>query len=289
MRFGKFLFFILLITFSTTQLKAQSYNIGIRAGLNFGEYLGPQIPDVEKFSLNNGFHFGINYSYNINDFLAVRAEILYNQNGTKYKYEGDGWYYFRLVGEVVRDKSKVELDISTGGVALPITFHLKTLDRWEFFGGAYANFMFSSLGTGKWVFGPEDEFLEHSFEQNQYHNYRNDNIAATASSLLTSLPPIRVFANGQPTTIDQLVGGYYLHREDNGNRIRSLDYGLIAGLSYYLNRGLYLSLRADYGLRDMTNNKVDYSYAEIEDDGTFVFSEDFDRNFTVGLSLGFKF
>lgn len=285
MRIGKFIFLALLLSVSFTNISAQDYNIGIRAGLNFGKYLGPQIPDVEKYSISNGFHFGINFSYNFTEFLALRGEILYNQNGTKYKYEGDGWYYFILAQELVRDKTSLNLDISSGGVALPISVHIKTLEKFEFFAGGYVNFIFSSLGTGKWIFGPDDEFLEHSFEQGQYHNYRSDDVG----EFNNFAAPINLRANGTTTQVQSLVGGYYLHRADNGSRIRSLDYGFLAGFSYYLNRGLYLSLRGDLGMRDMTNNAVDYSYAEINDDGSYVFSTDFDRNFTVALSLGFKF
>lgn len=299
MRIGKFVLLISLLTISYSKLSSQEYNIGIRAGLNFGEYLGPQIPDIEKFSLNNGFHFGINFSYNITDFLALRAEILYNQNGTKYSYEGDGWYFFRDVGEIVRDKSRIDLDISTGGVALPITAHLATLEKFEFYGGAYVNFIFSSIGTGKWIFGPDDEFVDHSFEQGQFHNYRTDESGVATTSFF-SQDLIQVRANGVASNVEPTVGAYYLFNsvfDDisigpnplNGNRLRSLDYGLILGFNYYLNRGLYLGLRGEYGLRDMTNNRVDYSYQEINDDLTFVFQEDFDRTLNFALSLGFKF
>jgi len=305
MRFGKFIIFLALVCASVTQMKAQEYNIGIRAGLNFGQYLGPQIPDLEKFSISNGFHFGINFSYNLSDVLALRGEILYNQNGTRYSYEGDGWYKFTRgvidtpsgipsiysINEIVRDKTKIDLDISSGGVAVPISLHLKTLEKWELFGGGYINFIFSSIGTGNWKFGPDFESgvesPEHAFIQGQFHNYRSDEIGDINSRNFTQ--PITLRANGVKAQIQSLVGAYALNTQDTGNRLRSLDYGFLGGVSYYLNRGLYLSLRADLGMRDMTNNNAEYSYAEIEDDGSFIYSDDFDRNFTIGLSLGFKF
>lgn len=311
MRFGKFIILITFLATSVSQVQAQEYNIGIRAGLNFGEYLGPQIPDVEKFSVSSGFHFGINFSYNLSDFLAVRGELLYNQNGTKYSFDGDGWYRFNTgvietgsevsngfpqyyaINEIVRDKSKINLDISSGGVALPISFHLKTLEKWEVFAGGYVNFIFSSIGTGEWKFGPEfkigEESVEHAFIQGQFHNYRNDEPRDANNRTFTA--PITLRANGTKAEVRSPVGAYYLENDQdyNGNRIRSMDYGVLAGVSYYLNRGLYISLRGDLGMRDMTNNNAEYSYAEINDDGSFVYSDDFDRNFTIGLSLGFKF
>ena len=305
MRFGKFIIFVTLVFASVSQIKAQEYNIGIRAGLNFGEYLGPEIPDVEKFSVSSGFHFGINFSYNLSDLLAVRGEILYNQNGTKYAYTGDGWYKFTrgvidnpsgipsiyTINEVVKDRTAIDLDISSGGVALPISLHIKTMEKWEFFAGTYVNFIFSSIGTGNWKFGPEFEVgttpPEHAFIQGQFHNYRSDELGDINGTNFTQ--PITLRANGVKAQIQSLVGAYSLDIQDNGNRIRSLDYGFLGGFSYYLNRGLYLSLRADLGMRDMTNNSAEYSYAEINDDGTFIYSDDFDRNFTIGLSIGFKF
>jgi len=229
---------------------------------------------------------------------------LYNQNGTKYSYQGDGWYYFRddasVIGtQVVRDRTNLNLDISTGGVSLPISLHLTTLQKFEIYGGAYVNFIFSSIGTGKWIFGPEEDLADHSFEQGQFHNYRTDE-SGVASSGFGISRSIGVRANGEEINIQQTVGAYYLFnvvRSEasigpnvlQGKRIRSLDYGFLGGVSYYLNRGLYLSLRAELGMRDMTNNNVDYSYAEINDDGSFIFSDDFDRTVNFALSLGFKF
>jgi len=309
MKIARFIILCSLISLSVTQIKAQDYNIGIRAGLNFGEYLGPQLPDVEKFSLSSGFHFGINFSYNLSEAIAVRGEVLYNQNGTKYSYAGDGWYRFNTgvvestcrlsqkaytpINEVIRDRSDIDLDISSGGVALPISFHFRTFEKFEVFGGAYVNFIFSSIGTGEWKFGPDfqvgEQGPEHAFIQGQFHNYRSDEPRDASSRNFSS--PITLRANGICAEIRSPVGAYTLETEDTyrGNRIRSLDYGFLAGFSYYLNRGLYLSLRADLGMRDMTNNNAEYSYAEINDDGTFIYSDDFDRNFTIGLSIGFKF
>jgi len=302
MRIGKFIILFTLITLSLNEAKAQEFNIGIRAGLNFGEFLGPQIPDLEKFSVATGFHFGLNFNYNLSDFLSVRGELLYNQTGTKYSYAGPGWYKFNqgvldnaatgiptiyLIDEVVIDRTEIDLDISTGGLEIPISLHLKTLEKWEIFGGAYVNFIFSSIGSGNLKFGPENEFVEHSFTQGQFHNYRNDEPGDRNSTNFSQ--PITLRANGIKAQVNQLVGAYVLEDEDRGKRIRTLDYGFLGGVSYYLNRGLYLSLRAEVGMRDMTNNNAEYSYAEINDDGTFVYSDDFDRSFTIGLSLGFKF
>lgn len=294
MRQWKFLMLLVLGGIGA-QLDAQDYNIGIRAGLNYGKFLGPVESDVvEKFSISSGFHFGINFQYNFSDFLGLRGEVLYQQNGSKYKYEGQGFYNFPLSNAIdqptglfqtVTDLSRINIEVSNGGVSLPVTVHIRTLEKWEFFGGLYTNFIFSSIGSGKWLFGPENDLVEHSFEQGLNYNYRSDE--ARQSNLFAQT--IRLSANGNDAIVTSLAGAYYNYSTKVANLYKTIDYGAIFGMSYYLNKSLFLSVRAEYGLRDITRNNVDHSYRNVNPDGSLIFEEDYDRNLNFALSIGFKF
>ena len=58
---------ILASTFSliTTIMMAQSFNIGVRAGLNYSTFKGPLEESInEDYGVSSGFHFGLNYAQN---------------------------------------------------------------------------------------------------------------------------------------------------------------------------------------------------------------------------------
>ena len=87
------LFFVVLLS----PLSAQDYDIGIRAGLNFSKFLGPSEANVnEDFGVAGGFHFGINFQWNFNPIFGIKSEVLFNQIGSGYNYEDQGFYIFDL-------------------------------------------------------------------------------------------------------------------------------------------------------------------------------------------------
>jgi len=281
--------FILSLGFIALALSinAQGLTFGLRAGLNYSKFQGPQMAE-ESYSLNNGFHFGINVGYKVNDLFFVRTEILYNQMGSNYDYSGDGYYIFNLFNNnrfVLQDSSNINLDISNAYVSFPITAHISLLEKWEIHGGAYINFLISPVGAGKWRFGSRDA-INHQFEQGLNFDYDSDR-PGQAGSIFTD--QILLIVDDQDASVPSLAGAYYLFREDRGDLYRRMDYGFTGGISYFLNRGLYLGIKAWYGLRDITNNNVDYSFKSLNTDGSFKFSDDFDRNFSIDISLGFKF
>lgn len=241
----------------------------------------------ENFGLNNGFHFGINVGYKLSDVIYVRSEILYNQQGSTYDYSGQGYFFFNIPTNnrfVIRDSTNLKLDISNAYVSFPVTAHFSVGEKWEFHGGAYVNFLVSPVGAGTWRFGSRDQ-VNYLFEQGLNYRYNSD-LPGQQSQFASA---ILLIVDGQDATVPSLVGAYYLHTEERGDLINKVDYGLTGGISYFLNRGLYLGLKGWYGFRDVTNNNVDYSFRELNPDNSFIYSDDFDRNFSLDVSIGFKF
>ncbi len=271
---------------SASTAKAQGLNFGIRAGLNYASFLGETSPE-ETRGLTNGFHFGINVGYELNDLFFLRGEILYTQQGTSYDYSGDGYYVFNTLTNnrfVIQDSTNLSLDISNAYVSFPLTAHVTALDKWEFHAGGYVSFLVSPIAAGTWRFGSREN-VNHLFEQGLNFNFRSDepgeqNIFAD---------PILLIVDGQDASVPSLVGAYFLFQEDRGNFINSVDFGLTGGVSYFLNRGLYVGLKGWYGLKDISNNNVDYNLNRLNPDGSFQFSDDFDRNLNFDISIGFKF
>ncbi len=303
--------FVLLLS----SVSAQDYDIGIRAGLNYSKFSGPSESGVnESYSISNGFHFGINFQWNFNSVFGIKSEILYSQIGSGYTYDDEGYYIFDFLNTtdierfVVRDHSKQTLDISNAHVSFPLTGHIKISEKLEIFGGGYFGILLSPIGIGEWTFGnPGQNASDHTFRQTLDYQYNSDfagRIGFNSRSQLgnPNSSVILIIVNQQDVNLARLPGAYFLLLENPDanpvdaetlrpaiKRFSGIDFGVIGGLSYYINRGLYASVRLEYGLSDITNTEADFSLKNVNDDGTLIFNDDFDRNVNIALSIGFKF
>ena len=298
----------LVFTFFTLQLVAQDFNIGVRAGLNYSKFQGPSEEGVnESFNISSGFHFGINFQWNFSSFFGVRGEVLYSQIGSGYTYDDEGFYIFDFVNTsaterfVVRDRSNLQLDISNAHIMFPITGHITLSDKFEIYGGAYFSTLVSPVGIGEWTFGrPGENAPDHTFRQTLDYRYNSDWAGPLGVNNRGGL--ILIIVNEQDVDLARLPGAYFLlEPNENGSfadfdslrpetrRFKGIDYGFIGGLSYYINRGLYIGARLEYGMQDITNTEVDYSIKNVQDDGSLIFNDDFDRNVNIAISMGFRF
>lgn len=291
-------------------LSAQSYNIGIRAGLSQSKFAGPSEANAdESFSFSGGWHFGANFQWNFSDVLGLRSEILYNQTGSRYSFRSDDAYYLyrkvlsigtypnvSIVGltpdsrdewVMLRDKTVIDINYSNSYLQFPQTLHL-SLGKFEVFGGAYFGVMLSPLAFGTFKFGEGNPFDNpHIFEQGFDFNYSSDRVAGFNARNR----PILLIVNEENTDIPSTIGAYYFieNEADRVSRYKRIDYGVIGGFSYYFNRGLYASLRLEYGLNDITRTLGDVSYQELQPGNAPVYNNDFDRNVSAALSIGFRF
>ena len=127
----------------TLSLTAQEYHFGIRAGLNSATFLGPAEEDViETNDLNTGFHFGVVGMMRFNDYFALGTEILYNQLGSTYYYEGPSYYRFN-VGEVdfLYEDVKINLVVSNSYINIPLLIHFNPIKKLEIIAGGYMGFL----------------------------------------------------------------------------------------------------------------------------------------------------
>lgn len=282
---------ILLIFCAVDDVDAQAFNLGIRAGLAQSTFTGPTEMGIdEKFGYSGGFHFGINFQLNFTDVLGWKTEIMYSQVGAKYTMNAEeGAYVFNdpshgISNLVFKDESRVVLNHSNAYINFPQTINLKLTPKWEVFGGAYIAFLLSPVATGTISFGGDNLDTEHSFVQGLNFNYFSDpNLFDRPSQIL-----IRVNGDDVDLTSPQDSRSFWGNNIQE-SRFMSIDYGLIGGVSYYLNRGLYIMGRLEHGLRDVTRDIADYSFANVNSDGSLIFRPDNDYNVSIQLSVGFKF
>lgn len=302
-RFKIYSSLILVVLFLSTgsSIVAQDYNFGIRAGLSYSRLLGPTINEPthsDAFQFNNGIHFGVTFTYNITDVFGLRTEVSYNQIGTRYTFESpDAPYVFRdglerapRNGEITRF-----YDVSNAYVHVPLMANWKPIKKLELFGGIYTQFLVLPTSGGKVDFtapiNPETgEVYKYSFIQSIEGNYYSDDPreAKGNQGLVVDL-----IIDGEVTKVgmNRLVGAYYELDADEkrGSTYNWFDAGLEAGVSYYINRSLFLSFSAMYGLLDVTNDDLDVDFYRLNEFDKFNFRDDFDTNLSLQVSLGFKF
>jgi hypothetical protein len=278
---------LIILCLASVVLTGQS--VGVRAGLNYSKFRGP-LEANEKYGIANGFHFGINYGYKFSDYFMVRSELQYTQTGTKQTYNGDSYYLiYTADGRTVFEKGKADLnlDVSNGYINIPITAVLQALPKIELSGGFIMNFLVNPIGRGTLRFESASRPDKIIFKQTLDYRYYQD--AAQASTQFNSSRPIAILVDDVRETIPKSVGAYYQNFAKDGNRFPWYDIQATVGANYFINRGLFLGVKYNYGLLDITRNKMDRSLVSLKSDNNFILRDDFDRNTNLEVSLGFRF
>lgn len=290
----KKLLILLIVMSSLLSSMSAQHKFGIRAGLNYSKFSG-ELELNENYDFNTGFHFGFNYTYQLNTTIGFRTELLYTQRGTKQSIQDDAIYN---VIQAVDGTSLVEIGnvdynigISLSYFSIPFTAQVKIGDKFEIFGGASIDLLFSPTGGGTMVFQSRDRPDQIRYTLRHDHNYRTDRAGAIAN--FTQNERSSQILNGTPTDIFTVLGAYYYYTEpeleEQGKRFKFFDTNLIFGVNYFINSGFFLGLRAEYGLFDLTNNQIDPSLRDINADGSYIFREDKDYSRSLSLSFGFRF
>lgn len=273
--------FVLCSGFS---LVAQDFGFGVKAGLAYSTLNGDTDPG-ESYGYKSGFHVGPTFTFKYTDNFGFRAELLYNQLGTKYEYEGRS--YFELHNDlesraIVGDKD-VNYNTYMSYVDIPVQVYYRIGDVLEIYGGV--NFMILGGGTA----GGNLKFNNPSLRPNDIdvrldYSYNSDKARTGEGSLGTTYS-----FNGNRFDVPESLGAYYDHEEKDGRSFSTLDYGIHGGLRVFFNDALYLEGRAYFGFNDVTNNDLDRRQYIETGEPLRQLSEDDDRNMAFSLSLGFSF
>lgn len=282
------------LLFGVIVLSGQGFSGGFKAGLNFSTLSGGELEtdnsnsEVEEFGFNTGFHIGAAFNYKLTDNFGVRAEFLFNQKGTDYSFDGTSYWIFGpdssspIIGVGTR---VTDLKISNTYLDIPLMAYVQ-LGRVELSGGVNAAVMISSRGTGESTFNGQT--LNGStiglFTVNLNHNYFSDEAGQAKSDIME-----KVSIGGSQIEIPSSIGAYYFRPEGNDKLFDRLDFGLVAGIGFFLNRGLYLGFRANWGLPDVTDSAADISNVRLDPQQTFVTRDDKDKNLSLQASIGFRF
>jgi hypothetical protein len=279
--------------FSAT-LSAQ-FSGGFRAGLNFNSFSGDQEMSggvtYEDFARNTGFHVGATFAYAFTDLVGVKADLMYSQKGGGILFNGPSYFFLydnagtsstRITGDLTSER-----DVVNSFIDIPVMGYYR-IGPIELEGGVSAGFLVNSRASGGATFtnnfinGSQTRFPDDLIFNYDY-NYFRDGVGR-ASIVDVSRVPLSTGVN--PPAV---IGAYY-NSVDDTPVYRRFDFGLVVGASFFLNNGLYLSARYQYGLTDMTRPENDRRIATQPGDPEVEFNTgDKDYHRSIQASVGFRF
>lgn len=290
------LLFILLLAACTITLSAQDKKIGFgfRAGLSYSKFngpseIGPNGETLETWSNDKGFHIGGAVSYKFTDLVGARLEFMYSQRGTSSKYDGPSYYVLgrnTLSEYILKGTRHQTLNVNNAYFDFPLLLYYK-LGKFEIAGGLNTGFLIGSNGGGSITFeGISNGNAVAPFTLTMDHNYIKDKAGGASADRTT------IKVNGLTYMEPTFLGAYYEFEERGKMQYQTVDLGLVGGLSYYINEGLFISFRYVYGLGDVDRNQYDISLQTINTNGTgftHVPRADSNRSLSMQFSVGFSF
>lgn len=290
--------FTLLFTFALVATTvAQDFSYGFKAGLNFSQISGDSEQnaagmDLENFNDATGFHIGALFNLKFIDAFGLRGELMFSQKGTEYIYDGASYRDFTdedgIVFSTLGNRRTV-LNTTNSYIDIPVMAYYR-LGKLELSAGPSIGVLVNSIASGEVsydVFNNRGEVIASTAVLLDY-NYGKDEAGAATEGLGGTSTNFDI--NGRTAVLPEGEGAYFEYDEiADGEFYKPLDIGVNAQIAYFLNRGLFIAGRLNYGLSDVTNNDFDRSLQTRNEDGSFVSREDTDENFSLQFSLGFSF
>ena len=272
---------------------------GFKAGLNFSNFqgpseLGPDGSELETNELITGFHIGAIINFKFAELAGLRTELMFSQKGSRYNYDGPSFQHFQIVNQnnvlETTGTKKISLNITNAYIDIPVMGYFRATDWLEVSGGASIGFLVSSIAAGDLSYSGATAggaLVEDILIGLDYNYTTDDELVLNPDDATTAT------IGGQTITIPRTVGSYFDQSlyggSFDGNLFNTIDLGLVGGINIFLNQGLSLGLRANYGLSDITRNESDHYRQELGPDRQLITSTDKDVNFSIQTSIGFSF
>jgi hypothetical protein len=147
--------------------------------------------------------------------------------------------------------------------------------------------LINPIGRGTLRFESESRPTQIVFRQTLDYRYYQDE--ARASTQFTQSRPIGILVDGEKQSIPKSVGAYYQNIFKDGGAFNWFDLQASAGANIFLNKGFFIGGKVNYGLLDITRDKMDRSLEKLNADNSYIFRKDYDHNFNLEVSMGFRF
>ena len=286
--------YCLLLLLPCTLLTAQEFSGGFRAGLNFISFDADAEMDgdgmtLETFNRTTGFHVGATFAYEITDLVGLKADLMYSQKGGEVIYEGPSYLFLYApdgLAERVQGSLQSERDVLNSYIDIPVVAYYR-LGPLELEGGVSAGLLVNSRASGSAAYANTVDSQGRglgAIVYNYDYNYFDDVIGRAAVLEFSD-------ASGGLANIPAVVNAYY-NSTDSRPLYRRLDFGLVGGVSFFLNNGLYLGARYQLGLTDTTRGENDQRLFSDPNTVTGELeynTDDKDYNRVIQASVGFRF
>ncbi len=288
----KILTLFTLLMFCAAGAQAQ-FGYGFKTGINFNSFSSDDIREGEEFVNTTGFHIGAAFNYKFTELMGARAELLYSIRGGRIRYDGEGVFPLERENNttvVLSGTRRSTLRVNNNYLEVPVTFYYRPLPWLEISAGAQAGILIGSTAIGQQGILGTANIDDQLFNVNELrftldYNYGKDSFDDEAR--LTNSVEIA----GEFVPYPNTIGAYYEFTEDYGKPYEFFDFSAVGGISFFLNQGLYVGIRANIGLRDITRNEAD-RVSVLAEDGvslTTVQRDDVDTNTALQVSVGFIF
>ncbi|OXG04435.1 outer membrane protein with beta-barrel domain [Flavobacterium araucananum] len=120
-------------------VNAQDVKYGVKGGLNLSNFFG----DVGDFKLRAGFNAGVFVEVKLSEKFAIQPEVLYSQQGAKFKisgsyFDGPNYNFFRTT-----------FKYNLGYVNVPVMFKYYPVKKFAIEAGPQIGFLVSADGKSK--------------------------------------------------------------------------------------------------------------------------------------------
>ena len=283
----------LLLLLPYTTLHAQEFSGGFRAGLNFISFEADAEMDsdgmtLEEFKRTTGFHVGATFAFEITDLVGLKADLMYSQKGGEVLYEGPSYLFLYTPdgqAERIQGSLQSERDVLNSYIDIPVVAYYR-LGPLELEGGLSAGLLVNSRASGSAAYSNTFDSQGRGLGTIVYNydfNYSDE---------VTGRDAVLEFADaGGLANVPAVVNAYY-NSTDSRPLYRRLDFGLVGGVSFFLNNGLYVGARYLLGLTDTTRGENDQRL--FSDPNTVAGeleynTDDKDYNRVIQASVGFRF
>jgi len=298
----KKLLLALSVVFLASAGYSQNLKIGVRTGMGYYKLAG-ELEANESQRLASGFHFAIAGKYNFTSSFGLRAELVYIQKSSLQEYDRFKTVFFlptasggRPEKAVVEGGEKFSLKRIYNIFSIPIHAVYKPAKKFEIFAGIDFDFTAGVIGQGNIQFnngGSAANNDEIFYDQTLNFNYGTDrtgqlNIIGGGDSIIIDYD---TDGDGEreKVFIPKSLSAYYYEEKEEKKAYSTFDMALAAGVSYFLNPGLYIRATGNYGLLDTSKSVHDHSQQEFNLDGSYIYRDDYDRKIGFQVSLGFQF
>lgn len=281
-----------LFLFVNTYAQSDFFGFGFRAGLSFANIdgpseLGPNGEELEENKMSSGFHIGMTFNLKFTDIMGLRGEAIYSQRGTDYTYEGPSYYLLgrnTLQSVTILGTRRQTINVSNSYIDIPITAYYK-IGYFEIFGGLNTGLLIGSAAGGEIEFEGISPIGNNvaPFQVGLDYNFLKDEAGSAGETTQ------EVNVDGRKYEIPRFVGAYYEFSSKDKSLYKSLDFGITAGVSYFLNDGLYISGRYIHGLGDIDRDFYDRSLQTLDTNGNPMQRADINKSKSWQFSVGFTF